>query len=63
MVTTRYRLFPEAVSFQSSNRWDAAGAANFGFRTVWINRNNFPEEYNDFRPAAVLPSLDGLLAL
>ena len=63
MVATRYRVFPEAVSFQSSNRWDAAGATAFGFRSVWINRNNLPEEYNDFRPAAVLPTLDGLLTL
>ena len=51
------------VSFQSSNRWDAAGATAFGFRSVWVNRNALPEEYHDFRPAAVLPSLDGLLTL
>ena len=63
LVTTEFRVFPEAVSFQSSNRWDAAGATAFGFRTVWINRNRLPEEYNDIRPAAVLPSLDGLLTL
>jgi 2-haloacid dehalogenase len=31
MVTTAYRLYPDAVSFQSSNRWDVAGAAKFGF--------------------------------
>ena len=35
----------------------------FGFRSVWVNRNGLPEEYNAFRPAAVLPSLEGLLAL
>lgn len=63
MVATRYRVFPEAVSFQSSNRWDAAGATAFGFRSVWINRTGMPEEYNDFTPGAVLPSLDGLLTL
>ncbi|MBV5263205.1 haloacid dehalogenase type II [Pinisolibacter aquiterrae] len=63
LVTTRFRCFPEAVSFQSSNRWDAAGATAFGFRSVWVNRNGLPEEYHDFRPAAVLPSLEGLLAL
>ena len=63
MVATKYRVFPEAVSFQSSNRWDAAGATAFGFRSVWVNRNDLPEEYGDFRLAAVLPSLEGLLAL
>jgi len=63
MVATKYRVFPEAVSFQSSNRWDAAGATAFGFRSVWVNRTGLPEEYNEFRPAAVLPSLEGLLSL
>jgi len=63
MVTTAYRVFPEAVSFQSSNRWDIAGAKAFGFRPVWINRGGMPDEYSDLSPAAVLPSLEGLLAL
>ncbi len=63
MVTTSWRLYPEAVSFQSSNRWDIAGAKRFGFRTVWINRSSQPDEYRDLPPDVVLPSLDGLLAL
>ncbi|NQU55773.1 MAG: haloacid dehalogenase type II [Rhodospirillales bacterium] len=28
----------ERISFMSSNAWDAAAAANFGFRVVWVNR-------------------------
>ncbi len=60
IVTTRYRLYPNAVSFQSSNRWDIAGAAKFGFRTVWINRANRPDEYPDFGPTVILPSLESL---
>ena len=28
----------EKISFMSSNAWDAAAAANFGFRVVWVNR-------------------------
>lgn len=63
LVTTRFRVFPEAVSFQSSNRWDVAGAAAFGFRSVWVNRAGRPEEYPDMAPVAVLPSLAGLAAL
>jgi 2-haloacid dehalogenase len=52
-----------AISFQSSNRWDIAGAAKFGFRTVWINRAGHADEYLDLPPAAVLTNLDGLLGL
>ena len=61
LLTTHFRVYPAAVSFQSSNRWDVAGATAFGFRTVWINRTGAPDEYTDLPPAAVLGSLDGLL--
>jgi len=29
---------PEEIVFESSNAWDAAGAAAFGFKVAWINR-------------------------
>lgn len=34
------------VAFVSSNAWDAAGAAGFGFRTFWVNRAGQPQEYD-----------------
>ena len=49
------------VSFQSSNRWDIAGAAAFGLRTVWINRSGAPDEYPDLAPDQILSDLSGLL--
>ena len=60
LVTTHYRVYPDAVSFQSSNRWDVAGASEFGFHTVWINRGGEPDEYRDLPPRAILPDLRGL---
>lgn len=63
LVTTAFRVYPEAVSFQSSNRWDVAGATAYGFRTVWVNRTGQPDEYFDLPAAAVLPNLEGLPAL
>ncbi|MCT4654881.1 MAG: haloacid dehalogenase type II [Cohaesibacter sp.] len=63
LVGTVFRAFPEAVSFQSSNRWDIAGASAYGFRTVWINRTAQPDEYRDLSPAAQLHDLNGLLML
>ncbi|WP_150523014.1 haloacid dehalogenase type II [Roseibium sediminis] len=62
-VTFSYRIYPDAVSFQSSNRWDVAGAKKFGFRTVWMNRTGMPDEYADLSPAATLNDLTGLPAL
>lgn len=61
MVTNAWRIYPQNVSFQSSNRWDVAGAQHFGFRTVWLNRTDQPDEYEEFPPDLILPSLDGLL--
>lgn len=62
MVTTHFRIYPDAVSFQSSNRWDIAGASRFGFHTVWINRRGEPDEYLDHAPGAILPDLKQLHA-
>ncbi len=49
------------VVFASSNRWDIAGAAAFGFAPVWVNRLGLPDEYAELAPHAVISSLDGLL--
>jgi 2-haloacid dehalogenase len=52
---------PGEVSFQSSNRWDIAGAARFGFDTVWVNRSGQPDEYPDSPPSRVIGSLAELI--
>ncbi len=62
LVTERFGVTAEAVSFQSSNRWDIAGATAFGFRTVWINRSGQPDEYLDLPPAKAVGDLRGLLS-
>jgi 2-haloacid dehalogenase len=61
MVTDAYGIEPAAVSFQSSNRWDVAGATAFGFQCRWINRTGQPDEYGDLQPVEVLKDLNGLI--
>lgn len=63
-----YDLAPERLGvdrreivFVSSNRWDVAGAAAYGFTPVWVNRVRQPEEYPDLAPVQMIDSLDGLL--
>jgi 2-haloacid dehalogenase len=63
LVEEAFGVSRDSISFQSSNRWDIAGAAKFGFRAVWINRADHPDEYADLPPGATLRSLDGLLTL
>jgi 2-haloacid dehalogenase len=47
----------DAVVFASSNRWDVAGAAAFGFAPVWVNRGQLPDEYPGLDPVAVVADL------
>ncbi|MBX3548385.1 MAG: haloacid dehalogenase type II [Xanthobacteraceae bacterium] len=63
LVTDAASVRPEEIVFVSSNRWDIAGAANFGFKPVWINRANLPDEYPDLKPVAVINSLSALPSL
>ncbi len=45
LATQGLELEASQIGFVSSNPWDAAGAANFGFQAVWINRSGQFEEY------------------
>lgn len=63
LATDALGLPASAISFQSSNGWDIAGATAFGFRTVWINRSGARQEYADLAPGHILSSLEGLAAL
>ena len=63
MTADTLKVVPKDVVFVSSNRWDVMGSAAFGFRPMWINRANMPEEYPEFAPAEVLSSLSDLTAL
>ncbi len=56
-------IAPEKISFQSSNAWDAAGAAHFGFQVAWVNRYSQPVERLPGTPSAVISDLDGLLGV
>ena len=51
------------VSFQSSNGWDAAGAATFGFRVVWCNRTGQARERMPDAPDVEVRTLDELPAI
>ena len=51
---------PGEIAFVSSNRWDVAGAAAFGYVPVWVNRTGMPNEDPGAAPVATLPDLSGL---
>mgnify|MGYP001800644614 FL=1 len=47
----------EDVLFVSSNGWDAAGAAGYGFQSVWVNRTHEPIDRLYAEPHHVLSDL------
>jgi 2-haloacid dehalogenase len=61
LATHRFGCTAPDISFQSSNRWDIAGAKAFGFRCVWINRTGAPDEYPELAPDRVTGDLTALL--
>jgi 2-haloacid dehalogenase len=63
LAVDRLQLAPADIAFVSSNGWDAAGAAAFGFRTIWINRQGEPVERHAPAPEFIFGSLSLVTAL
>ena len=60
LVGARFGTAPDQVLFVSSNGWDAAAGAGYGFRTVWVNRAGAPPDRLWAAPHRVLPDLTPL---
>jgi 2-haloacid dehalogenase len=60
LVNTRFETQSKDVLFVSSNGWDAAAAAAFGFTTVWVNRAGDPMDRLQAEPHHVLSDLSGI---
>lgn len=57
MVGARFGTTPDQVLFVSSNGWDIAGAAAFGFQTAWVNRMGNPVDRMPWTPHHVIHDL------
>jgi 2-haloacid dehalogenase len=60
MVQTRFGTQPDQVLFVSSNGWDAAAAAGYGFHTAWVNRAGDPMDRLPAKPHHVLTDLTSI---
>jgi 2-haloacid dehalogenase len=60
LVGARFGCAPDEVLFVSSNGWDAAHAAAYGFRTAWVNRAGAPMDRLPGKPHHVLSDLTTL---
>ena len=60
MVGQRFDCTPDQVLFVSSNGWDAAYAAHFGFNTVWVNRTGEPMDRLPTQPQHTMSDLTSI---
>jgi 2-haloacid dehalogenase len=60
LAVDRLGIEAARIAFVSANGWDAAGAAAFGFQTVWVNREGAPLDRLPGRPLAQVRQLADL---
>ena len=58
----KYDIEKNEVAFLSANTWDVSGGGNYGYQSVWVNRNNNIFDNLDFKPKFEIKDLSGLLS-
>ena len=59
----RYNVQPSEIVFLSANTWDVSGGGNYGYNSVWVNRNNSHFDNLDYKPKIEIKNLKGLLEI
>ena len=57
----KYKIKNNEVAFLSANTWDVSGGGNYGFNSIWVNRNNSIFDNLDYRPQNEVKSLKELI--
>ena len=63
MPIKKYKVEKNEVVFLSANTWDVSGAGNFGFNSIWVNRNKNIFDKLDYIPHNEINNLNELLKL
>ncbi len=58
-----YQINKNEVAFLSSNTWDVCGGGNYGYNSIWVNRNNNIFDNLDYNPSYKIKNLLELLQL
>ena len=61
MPIKKYNIKKEEAAFLSANTWDVSGGGNYGFSSIWVNRNNNIFDYLDYKPKKEINELNQLL--
>ena len=59
----KFKVEKNEVAFLSANTWDVSGGGNYGFNSIWVNRNNNVFDNLDYVPKHEIKDLHKLLDL
>ena len=59
----KYEIKKNEVAFLSANTWDVSGGGNYGFNSIWVNRNNSIFDNLDYKPQNEIKNLNELTKL
>jgi len=59
----KYQIKKNEVVFLSANTWDVSGGGNYGYQSIWINRNNNIFDKLDYKSKFELKNLNKLISL
>jgi len=61
MPIKKYKIEKNEVAFLSANTWDVSGGGNYGYNSIWVNRNNNIFDKLDYSPQHEIKNLKELL--
>ena len=59
----KYQIKKDEVAFLSANTWDVSGGGNYGYSSIWVNRNNNIFDNLDYKPENEVENLKQLLKI
>ena len=59
--TKKYQIKSNEIAFLSANTWDVSGGGNYGYNSIWVNRNNSQFDILDYQPKNEIGNLTQLL--
>ncbi|MDC2985555.1 haloacid dehalogenase type II [Candidatus Pelagibacter sp.] len=63
MPIKKYNINKSEIAFLSANTWDVSGGGNYGYQSIWVNRNNNIFDNLDFKPKYQITDLNKLTQL
>ena len=63
LPVNKYNIKKDEILFLSANTWDVSGGGNYGYNSVWVNRNKNVFDNLDYQPLDEIHDLSELLEI